>query len=104
MDTSRKPYFLFLYIASHCKMKGLLLLYRAKVFLFHLRKCCFSWEWTVIVDTMLLCQGKIMEVTSLLTIFFAMLMFAYRAKGEVKQKRASEQLYIGIFINMKKKI
>lgn len=76
MDTSRKPYFLFLYVASHCKMKGLLLLYRTKVFLFHRRKCCFSWEWTVIVDTMLLCQGKIMEVTSLLTIFFAMLMIA----------------------------
>lgn len=73
MDTFSKPSFLFLYLASHCKMKELPFC-RAKVFLFYWRKHCFSWEWTLIINTMLLCQGKIMEVTSLLTIVFAMLM------------------------------
>lgn len=76
MDTSSKPSFLFLYLASHCKMKGFPLLCRAKFFIFHWRKHCFSWEWTLIVNTMLLCQGKIMEVTSLLTIVFAVLRVA----------------------------
>lgn len=45
-----------------------------------------------------------MEVTSLLAVVFAMLMVAWRAKGEVKQRRAPEQLYIGIFVNRKKKV
>lgn len=58
MDTFSKPSFLFLYLASHLKMKGLPLLCRAKVFLFHWRKHCFSWEWTLIVNTMLLCQRQ----------------------------------------------
>lgn len=79
MDTCSKPSFLLLCLASHCKMKGLPLLRRAEVF--HRSKHCFSWVWTLIVNSMLLYQGKIMEVTSLLTAVFAVLMVLGSQRG-----------------------
>ncbi|KAJ7421242.1 26S proteasome non-ATPase regulatory subunit 1 [Pitangus sulphuratus] len=52
------------------------ILFRVKLFFFHWRKRHVSWEWALMVNTMVSCQSKMMGAASLLTIVFAMLMVA----------------------------